>query len=136
MNSVTTILLIAFLLSRGRRVGRLLTTHTNTEDPDRHPGQNLFAAPRRGPAEGPPRDASALAAAIGQVRDRHSGTCDLASRATPAATVTAVRAEPGGVGYLALSDSSIVAEDADPDGQLWPRGKLRDDATIVYWQHP
>jgi hypothetical protein len=168
-------------------------------------------------AEPPVPLASALAAAIGQVRDRHSGSCDLASRATPAATVTAVRAEPGGVGYLALSDSSIVAdfghgrpphvitdrhraaaadpeaarhatvgtlprpglrgvallsdgatritdlyrvltwpaaidvirdhgpaalisqvraaEDADPDGQRWPRGKPRDDATIVYWQH-
>jgi hypothetical protein len=53
---------------------------------------------------------SALAAAIAQVRDRHSGLCDLASRATPAATVTAVRAEPGGVGYLALSDSSVAAD--------------------------
>jgi Protein phosphatase 2C len=167
-------------------------------------------------AEPPIPLVSALAAAIGQVRDRHSGSCDLASRATPAATVTAVRAEPGGVGYLALSDSSIVAdfghgrpphvvtdrhraaaadpdaarhatvgtlpgaglrgvallsdgatritdlygvltwpaaidvirdhgpaalisqvraaEDADPDGQRWPRGKPRDDATVVYWQ--
>lgn len=54
--------------------------------------------------------ASALASAIAQVRDRHSGTCDLAVRATPAATVTAVRAEPEGLGYLALSDSSIVAD--------------------------
>jgi len=160
--------------------------------------------------------ASALAAAIAQVRDRHSGTCDLASSATPAATVTAVRAEPEGAGYLALSDSSIVAdygdgrpphvitdrhrgaaadpdaaryatvgtlpcadlrgvallsdgatritdlydvltwpdvidvirsqgpaalisrvraaEDTDPDCQRWPRGKPRDDATVVYWQ--
>ena len=57
--------------------------------------------------------ASALAAAIAQVRDRHSGTCDLSVRATPAATVTAVRAEPGGLGYLALSDSSIVADFGD-----------------------
>jgi hypothetical protein len=54
--------------------------------------------------------ASALAAAIAQVRDRHSGTCDLSVRATPAATVTAVRAGPGGIGYLALSDSSIAAD--------------------------
>jgi Protein phosphatase 2C len=161
--------------------------------------------------------ASALAAAIAQVRDRHSGTCDLSVRATPAATVTAVRAEPGGVGYLALSDSSIAADfgtgrppqvitdrhraaAADPDAarhaavgtlpradlcgvallsdgatritdlyhvltwpdvidvirdqgpaalisqvraaedgdsacERWPRGKAKDDATIVYWQH-
>jgi hypothetical protein len=54
--------------------------------------------------------ASALAAAIAQVRDRHWRTCDLSARATPAATVTAIRAEPEGVGYLALSDSSIVAD--------------------------
>ena len=40
--------------------------------------------------------AAALAAAIADVRDRHAGTCDLDHPATPAATVTAVRAEPGG----------------------------------------
>jgi Protein phosphatase 2C len=160
--------------------------------------------------------AEALEVAIAQVRDRHSLTCDLWVRATPAATVTAVRAEPGGVGYLALSDSSVVAdfgdgrppqvitdrhgaaaaepgvasvaatgtipsaglrgvalfsdgatritdlyhlvswtelvdtvrdhgpgelirqvraaESADPDGERWPRSKIRDDATVVYWQ--
>jgi hypothetical protein len=57
--------------------------------------------------------ASALEIAIGQVRDRHAGTCDLSLRATPAATVTAVRAEPGGLSYLALSDSSVVADFGD-----------------------
>lgn len=57
--------------------------------------------------------ADALAAAIGQVRDRHAGTCDLSQRATPAATVTAVRAGPDGVSYLALSDSSVVADFGD-----------------------
>lgn len=57
--------------------------------------------------------AAALAAAIEQVRDRHKGSCDLSVRATPAATVTAVRAEPGGIGYLALSDSSVVADFGD-----------------------
>ena len=57
--------------------------------------------------------ASALETAIGQVRDRHAGTCDLSLRATPAATVTAVRAEPGGLSYLALSDSSIAADFGD-----------------------
>lgn len=159
--------------------------------------------------------ASALEAAIAQVRQRHESTCDLTVRATPAATVTAVRAEPGGISYLALSDSSVVAdfgdtkpphvitdthraaaadpaaargaatgiipagdlrgvalfsdgatriadhyyvltwpavmdvvrdqgpaalirqvraaEDADPGGQRWPRNKIRDDATVVYW---
>jgi hypothetical protein len=57
--------------------------------------------------------ASALAAAIGQVRQQHEGTCDLTARATPAATVTAVRAEENGIGYIALSDSSIVADLGD-----------------------
>jgi hypothetical protein len=57
--------------------------------------------------------ASALETAIGQVRDRHAGTCDLSLRATPAATVTVIRAEPGGLGYLALSDSSVAADFGD-----------------------
>jgi hypothetical protein len=57
--------------------------------------------------------ASALEAAIGQVRDRHAGGCDLSLRATPAATVTAVRAGPEGLSYLALSDSSVVADFGD-----------------------
>jgi hypothetical protein len=26
-----------------------------------------------------------------------------------------------------------AAEDADPDGARWPRSKLRDDATVLYW---
>jgi hypothetical protein len=73
-------------------------------------GTSLLAAitaePRLSLAEG-------LAAAIGQVRDRHTGTCDLSARHTPAATVTAIRAEPGGIGYLALSDSSIAADFGD-----------------------
>jgi Protein phosphatase 2C len=54
--------------------------------------------------------ASALSDAIGQVRDQHAGTCDLSQRATPAATVTAVRADPEGISYLALSDSSVAAD--------------------------
>lgn len=57
--------------------------------------------------------AAALAAAIADVRDRHADTCDLDHPATPAATVTAVRAEPGGFSYLALSDSSIAADYGD-----------------------
>ncbi len=56
---------------------------------------------------------TALADAIGQVRDRHESTCDLTNPRTPAATVTAVRAEADGIGYLALFDSSIVADYAD-----------------------
>jgi hypothetical protein len=27
-----------------------------------------------------------------------------------------------------------AAEEADPDGQRWPRGKISDDATVIYWQ--
>jgi len=57
--------------------------------------------------------AQALADAIGDVRLRHENTCDLASPATPAATVTAVRATSDGIDYLALSDSSIVADPGD-----------------------
>jgi len=161
--------------------------------------------------------ATALADAIAQVRDRHQGSCDLTHPKTPAATVTAVRAEPGGLGYLALSDSSFAAdcadgrpplivtdrhpgakanpdaarhattgtlpreglrgvallsdgatritdlyhllawpavidiirdhgpaelirqvraaEDSDRDCKRWPRDKVQDDATIVYWHH-
>src|SRR6202050_5293960 len=57
--------------------------------------------------------ASALEAAIGQVRARHPATCDLSVWGTPSATVTAVRAEPEGISYLALSDSSVVADFGD-----------------------
>jgi len=28
-----------------------------------------------------------------------------------------------------------AAEEADPDGQRWPRGKISDDATVIYWQN-
>jgi Protein phosphatase 2C len=63
---------------------------------------------------GPPAPlAEALAQAIGEVRDRHGHTCDLASPTTPAATVTAARATADGLDLLALSDSSIVADFAD-----------------------
>jgi hypothetical protein len=64
-------------------------------------------------AEPRPPLAGALADAIAQVRDQHEGTCDLTHPATPAATVTAVRAEPGGIGYLVLSDSSVAADFGD-----------------------
>jgi hypothetical protein len=53
---------------------------------------------------------TALADAIARVRDLHEHTCDLSNPITPAATVTAVRAEPEGIGYLALSDSSVAAD--------------------------
>lgn len=53
---------------------------------------------------------TALADAIAHMRDLHQHTCDLSNPRTPAATVTAVRAEPDGIAYLALSDSSIAAD--------------------------
>ncbi len=68
-------------------------------------------------ADPPPALGDALAGAIAEVRARHEDLCDLANPRTPAATVTAVRAGPGGLELLALSDSSIVAdygEDRDP----------------------
>ena len=57
--------------------------------------------------------ADALADAIADVGRLHSGTCDLTSPATPGATVVAARADPGGIGYLVLSDSSMVADYGD-----------------------
>jgi hypothetical protein len=57
--------------------------------------------------------ADALATAISDVRALHQHTCDLAHPSTPAATVTAVRADPGGISYLALADSTIAARYRD-----------------------
>ncbi len=57
--------------------------------------------------------ADALATAISDVRGLHQHTCDLGHPSTPAATVTAVRAEPEGISYLALSDSTIAARYRD-----------------------
>ncbi len=54
--------------------------------------------------------ADALAAAIGQVRARHSGSCDLSSPRTPCATVTALRRGGDGIDYLVLSDSTVAAD--------------------------
>jgi len=70
--------------------------------------------------------ARALTGAIGEVRARHEGSCDLSNPDSPAATVTAVRAAAGGVEYLVLSDSSIVADYGDEvpplviTGAAWP----------------
>jgi hypothetical protein len=68
-------------------------------------------------ADPPPPLAEALAGAIGVVRASHEGTCDLANPATPAATVTAVRAAAGHIDLLALADSVLLADygpDRDP----------------------
>jgi hypothetical protein len=64
-------------------------------------------------AEPPVPLAHGLAAAITEVRTQHEHTCDLTSPATPASTVTAIRAAPGRIDLLALSDSSIAAEFTD-----------------------
>jgi hypothetical protein len=64
-------------------------------------------------ADPPTPLADCLATAIAEVRARHDGTCDLSNPATPAATVTAVRASPAGFDLLALSDSVIAADYAD-----------------------
>jgi hypothetical protein len=52
----------------------------------------------------------ALAAAIGQVRAWHADSCDLSNPRTPAATVTVLRQGGDGIEYLALSDSTVVAD--------------------------
>jgi Protein phosphatase 2C len=57
--------------------------------------------------------ADALAGAIAEVAARHELSCDLTSPATPAATVTAIRVEPSGIAYLALSDSTVAADYQD-----------------------
>ncbi len=57
--------------------------------------------------------ADALAAAIAQVRARHSGSCDLSNPRTPRATVTALRGGGDRIEYLVLSDSSVAADLAD-----------------------
>jgi hypothetical protein len=40
-----------------------------------------------------------------------------------------------GHGPAELISQVRAAEDSDPQGARWPRGKVRDDATIVYWRH-
>ncbi len=52
--------------------------------------------------------ADGLHAAIGEVRSRHEGTCDLSHGGTPAATVVATRIRGDELEYLVLSDSVLV----------------------------
>ena len=75
-------------------------------------GTGLLAEITAEPAVPLPR---ALGQAIAGVRARHEDTCDLSHPATPAATVTALRLTPGGIEYLALSDSTIAADLSDGD---------------------
>jgi Protein phosphatase 2C len=52
--------------------------------------------------------ADCLHDAIGEVRDRHSGSCDLGHDGSPSATVVAARASGDQFEYLVLSDSALV----------------------------
>jgi hypothetical protein len=49
-----------------------------------------------------------LAAAIGDVRSLHGGTCDLDHPGTPTATVVVIRIQEGQLEHLVLTDSSLV----------------------------
>ncbi|MDX6739282.1 protein phosphatase 2C domain-containing protein [Actinocorallia sp. A-T 12471] len=51
-----------------------------------------------------------LAASIEAVALKHADTCDLSHRATPAATVLALRERPEGVEYLVLADSVLLLD--------------------------
>jgi hypothetical protein len=59
----------------------------------------------------PPADC--LAAAISRTADAHRATCDLSHPLTPQATVVMARWDESAVEYLVLSDSVLLAEDAD-----------------------
>jgi hypothetical protein len=52
--------------------------------------------------------ADCLRTAIGEVRSRHEGTCDLSHLGTPAATVVATRVRGDELEHLVLSDSVLV----------------------------
>ncbi|WP_116248309.1 hypothetical protein [Nocardiopsis sp. FIRDI 009] len=55
----------------------------------------------------------ALAEAIGGVASLHGGTCDLARRQTPSATVVAVRVRGAALEYLVLSDAVLLVRGQD-----------------------
>jgi hypothetical protein len=57
-----------------------------------------------------------LHAAIGAVRSRHAGTCDLGHDGSPAATVVAIRIRGDELEHLVLSDSALVL--AGPSGEV------------------
>ncbi|WFE52890.1 protein phosphatase 2C domain-containing protein [Micromonospora sp. WMMD1155] len=52
-----------------------------------------------------------LAEAIGRLRGRHQGRCDLSNPNSPSSTVAILRERSGQVDYLVLCDSSVVFED-------------------------
>jgi hypothetical protein len=88
---------------------------------------------------GPGSLAATLAAAIGEVRDAHAGTCDLANPDTPSSTAALARVRGGVLEYLVLCDSPIVLRRADggieliaddrlarlPGGRPYPPGLVR-----------
>ncbi|MDX3838978.1 integrase [Streptomyces europaeiscabiei] len=55
--------------------------------------------------------ADCLADSIASVRAMHSGSCDLAYRASPTSTVVAVRAGDQDLEYLVLGDSSLLLDE-------------------------
>ncbi|MFI1972991.1 hypothetical protein BLA24_24575 [Streptomyces cinnamoneus] len=57
--------------------------------------------------------AACLSAAISRTADAHRGTCDLAHRRTPQATVVLARWDEERVEHLVLSDSVLLAEGTD-----------------------
>jgi Protein phosphatase 2C len=62
--------------------------------------------------------AALLAAAIGEVRETHAGSCDLGNPDSPSSTVSVVRVHGSRVDYLVLCDSPVVF--LRRDGQVRP----------------
>lgn len=56
-----------------------------------------------------------LAAAIGDTRDEHAGTCVIDHPDSPAATVAAVRIRDGVLDFLVLADSTVVLDGDELD---------------------
>ena len=54
------------------------------------------------------RPAAGLAVAIEEVRDRHSGECDLSHPGSPSATVIAIQRTRDALEYLVLADSTLL----------------------------
>ncbi|HEY2579067.1 MAG TPA: protein phosphatase 2C domain-containing protein [Streptosporangiaceae bacterium] len=65
---------------------------------------------------GPDRLAALVAGAIGEVRDAHAGTCDLANPDSPSSTLAVARVSGVMLEYLVLCDSPILL--AHRDGRL------------------
>ncbi len=94
------------------------------------------------------RAASTDPAAAGQARTATLARAGLQAIALLSDGATRLAAEYGLLGWPDLArvlreegPAELVgqvraAEDIDPDGARWPRSKLRDDATVLYWPQP